>query len=123
MPERKPARALGEMTRVATCPPPPFPQQPALLEPSSQVMKRTPPLRKAAEAVIVGTTVRSQLSPVETPQSWVSLHMLGVIHTKFGTWPLLMSPPNSVNGTTWAAQRAARVRISLYCMNGLCFIA
>src|SRR5713226_7298870 len=98
--ERKPLIDLGEMTSVATCPPQVSPQQPALLEPSSQVMKRTPPLRNAAEPVIAGTTLPSHASPVETPQSCMSLHMLGVIQTKFGTWPRLMSAPNCVNGTT-----------------------
>jgi hypothetical protein len=39
--------------------------------------------------------------------------MLGVIHTKLGTWPLLMSTPNCVNGMTWAAQRAALLRTSV----------
>src|SRR2546421_13065789 len=103
----------GEMTRVATRPPQESPQQPALLEPSSQVMNSTPPFRNAADAVIVGTTLRNQLSPVETAQSCISLHMLGVIQTRFGTWPLRISPENWVKGTTCAAQRAAFVRISL----------
>src|SRR3989442_15032494 len=113
MPEGPPATDFGEITSVATCPPHASPQHPALLDPSSQVMKRTPPLRKAAEAVIRGTTVPSQASPVETGQSWVSLHMLGVIHTKLGTWPLLMSTPNCVKGTTCAAQRAGLLRMSV----------
>src|SRR6266851_2167428 len=104
---------LGEMTRVATCPPQASPQQLALLDPSSQVMKRTPPLRNAAEPVIRGTTLRSHASPVATGQSWVSLHMLGVIQTKFGTCPVLTSTPNCVNGTTWAAQRAGLLRMSV----------
>src|SRR2546428_4371063 len=111
--ERAPAIDVGEITSVATCPPQASPQQPALLDPSSQVMKRTPPLRKAAEPVVVGTTLRNQASPVETGQSCVSLHMLGVIHTKFGTWPLLISRPNCVNGTTCAAHRAGLLRMSV----------
>src|SRR5438445_11517536 len=111
--ERTPAIDFGEMTSVATCPPQASPQQLALLDPSSQVMKRAPPLRKAAEPRIRGTTVPSQASPVATGQSWVSLHMLGVIQTQFGTWPALMSTPNCVNGTTWAAQRAALLRMSV----------
>src|ERR1700682_124800 len=98
--DRKPGIDLGEMTSVTTCPPQASPQQVALLDPSSQVMKRTPPSRKAAEPVIRGTMVPSHASPVETGQSWVSLHMLGVIQTKLGTWPVLMSTANCVNGTT-----------------------
>src|ERR1700724_4434058 len=101
------------MTSVATCPPQASPQQPALLDPSSQVMKSTPPLRNAADPVIGGTTLCNHASPVETGQSWVSLHMLGVTHTKFATSPLLMSTPNWVNGTTCAAQRAALLRMSV----------
>src|SRR5207245_9435284 len=101
------------MTSVATRPPQASPQQPALLEPSSQVMNSTPPLRNAGEPVIVGTTLRNQPSPVETPQSCMSLHMLGVIQVKFGTRPLLMSLPNWAKGTTTAAQRPALVRLSL----------
>src|SRR2546426_10264943 len=111
--ERAPAIDFGEITSVATCPPHASPQQPALLDPSSQVMKRTPPLRNAAEPVIRGTTLPSQASPVETGQSWVSLHMLGVIQTKLGTWAVLMSTPNCVNGTMWAAHRAVLLRISV----------
>src|SRR6202022_1575932 len=101
------------MTRVATCPPHASPQQPALVDPSSQVMKRTPPLRNAADPVMLGTTRCTQAQPVETGQSWVSLHMLGVIHTKFGTWPLLMSTPNCVKGTTWVTHRPGLLRMSL----------
>src|SRR6266568_7785957 len=111
--EWAPAIDFGEMTSVATCPPQASPQQLASLDPSSQVMKRTPPLRKAAEPMIRGTTLASQVSPVETGQSCVSLHMLGVIQTKFGTRPVLMSTPNWVNGTTWAAHRAALLRMSV----------
>src|SRR5437879_1142288 len=111
--ERAPGIDFGEMTSVATWPPQASPQQPALLEPSSQVMKRAPPLRKAGEAVIRGTMLPSHASPVATGQSWVSLHMLGVIQTKFGTWPVLRSTPNWVNGTTWAAHRAGLLRMSL----------
>src|SRR5207302_5331828 len=105
--------ARGEMTRVGTCPPQLSPQQPALLEPSSQVMNSAPPFRNAADPVMVGTTLRNQASPVATLQSCMSLHMLGVIHTKFGTWPLFMSPENWLKGTTCAAQRAALLRMSL----------
>src|ERR1700730_1896971 len=113
MPERKPLIVRGEMTSVATCPPQLSLQQPALVDPSSHVMKSTPPLRNAAEPVIVGTTLRNQASPAASPQSCVSLHMLGVIQTKFGTGPALMSPPNCVNGTTCAAQRAGLLGISM----------
>src|ERR1700737_424429 len=101
------------MTSVATCPPQASPQQPPLVDPSPRVMKRTPPRRKAADPVIVGTTLCNHASPVETGQSWVSLHMLGVIHTKFGTWPLLMSSPNWVKGTTWVTHRPGLLRMSL----------
>src|SRR5437879_12211778 len=96
--ERAPAIDFGEMTSVATCPPQASPQQLALLDPSSQVMKSTPPLRKAAEPMMRGTTVPSQASPVETGQSWVSLHMVGVIRTKFGSGPALMCTPEGVDG-------------------------
>src|SRR5437879_12484259 len=101
--ERAPAIDFGEMTSVATCPPQASPQQLALLDPSSQVMKSTPPLRKAAEPMMRGTTVPSQASPVETGQSWVSLHMLGVIHTKVGSWPAPLSTPNCGNGQALGA--------------------
>src|SRR5438270_1870584 len=111
--ERNPAIDFGEMTNVATCPPQASPQQLALLDPSSQVMKSTPPLRKADEPMMRETTLLNQASPGETGQSWVSLHMLGVIQTKLSTWPLFMSTPNCVNGTTWAAQRAALSRMSV----------
>src|ERR1700687_4284846 len=100
------------MTSVATWPPQASAQQLALLDPSSQVMKRTPPLRKADELMIRGTTVPRHASPVATGQSWVSLHMLGVIHTKFGAWPLLMSSPNWVQGTTWGRHRPGLLRLS-----------
>src|ERR1700737_64626 len=118
MAERKPLIDLAEMTSVATWPPQASAQQLALLDPSSQAMKRTPPLRNAAELVIRGTTVPSHASPVETGQSWVSLHMLGVIHTKFGTWPLLMSDPNWVKGTTCVTHRPGLLRMSLLYMRG-----
>src|SRR5438477_12370339 len=93
------------MTSVATRPPQESLQQPALLEPSSQVINSAPPLRNAAEAVIVGTTLRNQPSPVDTAQSCMSLHMLGVIQTRLGTWPLLMSAPYWLNVSTCTSNR------------------
>jgi len=53
---------------VATRPPAAFVQHPALVLPSSQVMKRTPPLRKAVELRIAGTCWLSQLSPGDRDQ-------------------------------------------------------
>src|ERR1700730_9632007 len=113
MPERKPLIVRGEMTSVATCPPQLSLQQPALVDPSSHVMKSTPPLRNAAEPVIVGTTLRNQASHAASPQSCVAWHMLGVTQAKFAAGRELMSQPNCVNGTTCAAQRAGLLRMSM----------
>src|SRR5437868_3105211 len=100
------------MTRVATWPPEALPQQPADDEPSSHVMNSTPPFLNAEEARIPGTTLASQVSPVAIEQSCMSLHILGVIQAKLGTVPAAKSVLSWVKGTTWAAQRAALVRMS-----------
>src|SRR5437867_12260273 len=111
--DRTAATPFEAMTSVATWPPAALPQQPAPDEPSSHVMNKTPPSRKAEEPRIPGTTLASQASPVATEQSCMSLHMFGVIQAKLGTVPLVRSARSWVNGTTCAAQRVAFVRISL----------
>ena len=58
-----------------------MPPPPVLLDPSSKVMNSAPFCCQAGEARIFGTSLRSQLSPVLTEQSCMSLHMFGVIHT------------------------------------------
>src|SRR5438132_10303773 len=108
-----PAIELGAITSEATWPPAALPQQPADDAPSSQVMKSTPPFWKAEDARMLGTTLPNQPSPVAIEQSCMSLHMLGVIHAKFGAVPAARSPLSCVNGTTCELQRAALVRMSL----------
>src|SRR5207245_10850064 len=101
------------MTSVATWPPAALPQQPAPDEPSSHVMNRTPPSRKAEEPRIPGTTLASQASPVAIEQSCMSLHMFGVIEAKLGTVPLVRSGRSWVNGTAYAEQRGGFVRMQM----------
>src|SRR2546421_5697132 len=86
-----PATPWGATTGVAPCPPAACPQQPVLEDPSPQVMKKPPPFLNAEEARMLGTTCASHASPVAIEQSCMSWHMLGVIHAKFGTVPLVRS--------------------------------
>ena len=77
----------------------------------------------AGELKIVGRLFFSQVSPVATLQSCMSLHRVGVIHTKLG---VVDADARSVDsreyGTSLAAHRAV-VRMSLKYTNGLCFWA
>src|SRR2546429_8407958 len=58
----------------------------------------------AGEARIGGTACDSHWSPVLIEQSWVSLHMFGVIHTKLGVVASeARSELRSAYGTTLAA--------------------
>src|SRR6266702_1835576 len=100
MVEVRPSPAKGEITSVATLPPAAFVQQPTSVLPSSHVMNSTPPFLKADEFKICGTLFDSQVSPVDTEQSCISLHRFGVTHMKFGGLLLARSVAKWVQGTT-----------------------
>src|SRR6266581_499069 len=80
--------------------------------PSSQVMKRAPPFRYAAEFRILGTSFESHVSPCLTGsfrgahESCMSSHRLGVMNTYCATVLLVKSVANSVEGRTCAMQNA-----------------
>src|SRR5665213_1951604 len=121
MPRRMPKRLppvenawceLPEITSVAMCPPVP-PLKPVLSPPldSSHVMMMMPFCRYQAEPMIAGMLLASHASPVATasfgqeaggiiPLVCMSLHRLGLIHTKLGGDGLFRSLKALVYGTT-----------------------
>ena len=65
-------------------------------------------------ARICGTSLASHASPVETGQSSMSLHMLGVMKAKSGVvFADRRSMASCVKGTTWPSRRAALSRMSV----------
>jgi hypothetical protein len=87
---------------------------PSLPSSSSKVkIKRLGVDCHAAELKIVGRLFFNHVSPVDTLQSCMSLHSVGVIQTKFGVVAAEARSTGSwVYGTSFAAQRAV-VRMSL----------
>src|SRR5436853_6794650 len=82
----------------------------AFVLPSSKVINRTPFCCQAGDARILPTQVFSQVSPVLTEQSCISLHMFGVIHVYSGTASFLRSVSSCVSGTI-LLQRAVFLRM------------
>ena len=97
---------------MATWPPPP-----AAPVPSSQVMNRAPPFLNAELPRMPGTNPLKNVSPVDTEQSCMSLHMFGTMNSK-----------SAAAGSKWLksvmlAQRAGLPLMSVKLIAGSCLRA
>src|SRR5262245_41987637 len=104
------------------CPPIAYWQQPLLSEwlLSSKVRNSTPLCCHAGEARIFVTHSCNQASPTDNAQSWMSLHIFGVIQTYWGSALAWRSASSWLNGTI-LLQRAGLPRILSKYIKGLCF--